>query len=80
MTVMAGSNGILCKSMYKVNDIYSILNKTNKTNILVFSDLMIFTLPTPWLGEFLFNPPISNQKILLPTHFLFPPPPPPPRP
>jgi hypothetical protein len=46
MTVMAGSNGILCKSMYKVNDIYSILNKTNKTNILVFSDLMIFTLPT----------------------------------
>jgi hypothetical protein len=67
MTVMAGSNGILCKSMYKVNDIYSILNKTNKTNILVFSDLMIFTLPTPWLGEFLFNPPISTHKMLF-TH------------
>ena len=25
--VMAGSNGILCKSIYKVNDIYSILIK-----------------------------------------------------
>jgi hypothetical protein len=28
---------------------------------------MIFTLPTPWLVEFLFNPPISTHKILF-TH------------